>query len=87
VLKGAFLFLKKKNKKWNVSNISKSKKNLPFHLIYHSRIQYLKDQNPNSKNIFKEKKKRNVSNIPKLKKYLFPFLTYSNLKFKSRKHP
>jgi hypothetical protein len=40
ILKGAFLSLKKKNKEWNVSNIPKSKKNLPSHLTYHSRVQY-----------------------------------------------
>jgi hypothetical protein len=40
VSKGAFLFLKKKNKEWNISNISKSKKNLLSHLTHHFRVQY-----------------------------------------------
>jgi hypothetical protein len=68
VPKDAFLSLKKKNKKWNVSNIPKSKKNLPFHLTHHSRVQYLRGWNPSPEDIPKEKKKENVSNVLKSKK-------------------
>jgi uncharacterized protein YcgL (UPF0745 family) len=58
VPKGVFLFLKKKNKEWNVSNIPKSKKNLPLHLTYHSKVQYSRDQNPSPEDIPKKKKER-----------------------------
>jgi hypothetical protein len=74
VSKGAFLSLKKKNKKWNVSNISKSKKNLPSHLTHHSRVQYPRGRNPSPGDVPKEKKEGNVSNVPKSKKNTSPYL-------------
>jgi hypothetical protein len=58
VPKGAFLSLKKKNKEWNVSNIPKSKKNLPFHLTHHSRVQYPRGRNSSPEDVPKEKKER-----------------------------
>jgi hypothetical protein len=60
VLKGAFLSLKKKNKEWNISNIPKSKKNLPSHLTHHSRVQYPRGRNPSPGDIPKEKKRKGM---------------------------
>jgi hypothetical protein len=84
ILKDVFLFLKKKNKKWNINNIFKSKKNLPFHLTHYFRVQYSRGQNPSTiqaqETSLKKKKKENVNNVSKSKKILLS--TFNLLKFK-----